>query len=154
MANPTEQDAVQPPAAVPGITMPESLDTGANQEINLPLVGECFLRLRHAATAAHLIHLNTPSYAAHVALGEWYDAIVELADQLAEVAQGVALGEKIGYPDVAFAVEHNPVTLLSGVLAWIQSNRAALSPLSELQNVIDEIMNSTHSAQYKITALN
>lgn len=28
----------------------------------------------HSATVAHLMHLQTKSYAAHVALGDYYDA--------------------------------------------------------------------------------
>lgn len=37
---------------------------------------------------AHRAHLKTKSYAQHVALGEFYDAVVDLADSFAEVAQG------------------------------------------------------------------
>lgn len=37
---------------------------------------------------AHRAHLKTKSYAQHVALGEFYDAVIDLADTFAEVAQG------------------------------------------------------------------
>ena len=37
---------------------------------------------------AHRAHLRTKSYAQHVALGEFYDEVVDLADTFAEVAQG------------------------------------------------------------------
>ena len=37
---------------------------------------------------AHRAHLLTKSYAQHVALGEFYDAVVDLADSLAEVTMG------------------------------------------------------------------
>lgn len=37
---------------------------------------------------AHRAHLRTKSYAQHVALGEFYEAVVDLADSFAEVAQG------------------------------------------------------------------
>ena len=37
---------------------------------------------------AHRAHLRTKSYAQHVALGEFYGAVIDLADTFAEVAQG------------------------------------------------------------------
>ena len=37
---------------------------------------------------AHRAHLLTKSYAQHMALGEFYEAVVDYADRLAEVAQG------------------------------------------------------------------
>ena len=43
-------------------------------------VGTLFL----ARDVAHSVHLNTRSYAKHVALNEFYDSIVDLADKFAE----------------------------------------------------------------------
>ena len=37
---------------------------------------------------AHSVHLNTRSYAKHVALNTFYDEIVDLADKFAEAYQG------------------------------------------------------------------
>ena len=36
--------------------------------------------LLHSATNAHLFHWSTDSFAKHMALGEYYDNIVELTD--------------------------------------------------------------------------
>ena len=47
-------------------------------------VGTLFL----ARDVAHSVHLNTRSYAKHVALNEFYDSIVDLADKFAEAYQG------------------------------------------------------------------
>ena len=47
-------------------------------------VGTLFL----ARDVTHSVHLNTRSYAKHVALNEFYDAIVDLADKFAEAYQG------------------------------------------------------------------
>jgi hypothetical protein len=41
-----------------------------------------------ARDIAHSVHLNTRSFAKHSALNEFYDAIVGLADEFAEVYQG------------------------------------------------------------------
>ena len=44
--------------------------------------------LFHSATNAHFMHLQTDSYAKHVALNEYYDSIIELGDKWAEAYQG------------------------------------------------------------------
>jgi hypothetical protein len=44
--------------------------------------------LLHSATATHFLHLQTASYAAHKALGHYYENIVVLADKFAEAYQG------------------------------------------------------------------
>jgi DNA-binding ferritin-like protein len=48
------------------------------------LIALCF----EARTKAHIAHLQTRSYAAHKALNEYYDGIVDIADSLAEAFQG------------------------------------------------------------------
>ena len=48
------------------------------------LILSCF----HARTVAHLLHLTTRSYAAHKALNEFYDEIIDLVDSFAEAYQG------------------------------------------------------------------
>lgn len=45
--------------------------------------------LLHSSTAAHFLHLQTASYAAHKALGHYYENIVDLADKYAEAYQGI-----------------------------------------------------------------
>ena len=47
-------------------------------------VGALFL----ARDVAHSVHLNTRSYAKHMALNEFYDNIVDLTDKFAETYQG------------------------------------------------------------------
>ena len=48
-------------------------------------------------TYSHMAHLKTSSYAKHKALNKYYDKIVDLADTLAEAAQG-----KYGKLDIPF----------------------------------------------------
>ena len=47
-------------------------------------IGMLFL----ARDVAHSAHLNTRSYAKHVALNGFYDEVIELADKFAEAYQG------------------------------------------------------------------
>ena len=47
-------------------------------------VGQLFL----ARDVAHSVHLNTRSFSKHMALGTFYDEIIDLADAFAEAYQG------------------------------------------------------------------
>jgi len=44
--------------------------------------------LLHSITQTHVFHLQTKSYAEHIALNEFYDGMVGLVDRLAEGYQG------------------------------------------------------------------
>jgi hypothetical protein len=44
--------------------------------------------LLHSATNTHFFHWSTDSYAKHIALGEYYDGIVELTDSVCRSLHG------------------------------------------------------------------
>lgn len=98
----------------------------------------------------HKEHLNTDSYARHVALGSFYDAIIPLADSFAEAWMG-RNGKKIGdLPDLK-----NPkgdiVTILNVHLEIIEETRDFVGKDSTLSNIIDEIVALYLSTLYKLT---
>ena len=70
-------------------------------------VGEIVGILFMSRTYAHMAHLKTGSFAKHKALNKFYDAVVDLADTLAEAGQGewgkldvpyVAMSSDVGDP--------------------------------------------------------
>ena len=71
-------------------------------------------------TMAHMSHLQTSSYAAHVALNEFYDGVLDLADDLAEASQGM-----YGKLDVPFLNTNgnikDPISMLQGHLRQLES---------------------------------
>ena len=89
---------------------------------------------------AHREHLRTRSYAAHVALQEFYEAVVEKADTFAEVYQGTygALGD-VPYGQAA---KGKIDEVLEGHLEGIEDARKAFgaSPCDRpLDNLLDEL---------------
>jgi hypothetical protein len=60
-------------------------------------MGTFILTLLHAATNTHILHWQTKSFAEHMALGEFYEALPGLIDSLVEATQG-ATGEIIQFP--------------------------------------------------------
>jgi DNA-binding ferritin-like protein len=104
-----------------------------------------------ARTKAHQLHLQTKSYAQHKALNEYYDEIIGLADSLAEAYQGRE-GVITKYPKVSLN-DSDPIKLVEQVRTWIDKNRKACSPYSELQNIIDEVQDLNNSTLYKLRNL-
>ncbi len=113
-------------------------------------VGMLFL----ARDVAHSTHLNTRSYAKHVALNEFYDGIIDLADKFAEAYQG-----KYGLI--------GPISLMSAkktgnIVEFLEDQVEDLMEMrykvvdkecTPLQNIIDEILGLYYSTLYKLKFL-
>jgi DUF1680 family protein len=113
-------------------------------------VGMLFL----ARDVTHSVHLNTRSYAKHVALNEFYDAIVDLADKFAEAYQG--RHGLIGPISLMSAKKTTNVTeFLQDQLAELEAARYEVCEKSDtaLQNIIDEIVGQYLSTLYKLRFL-
>ena len=111
------------------------------------LISICF----EARTKAHIAHLQTKSFAAHSALGGYYDGIVGIADSLAEAYQGRE-GIITSYPTITLDAK-DPVKLIEQVRTWVDKNRKACSTYSEIQNIIDELQDLNNSTLYKLKNL-
>ena len=108
-----------------------------------------------ARDLAHREHLQTRSYAQHMALGEFYNTIIEKADDLAEAYQGQS-GELIGNFEIfqnQFDVKI--LDILNGQVDWIKKNRYKIIDKNEtaLHNIIDEILGVYYRALYKLKFL-
>ncbi len=113
-------------------------------------VGTLFL----ARDVAHSVHLNTRSFSKHMALNEFYDAIVDLADKFAEAYQG--RHGMIGPITLMSAKKTGNVTeFLQDSLADIEKMRYDVCDKSDtaLQNIIDEIVGQYLSSLYKLKFL-
>lgn len=103
---------------------------------------------------AHSVHLNTRSFSKHMALGTFYDNIIELADKFAEAYQGKY--GLIGPISLMNARKtSNIVEFLQDQVDEIEKARYELCDKSEtaLQNIIDEIVGLYLSTLYKLKFL-
>ena len=129
------------------------------------LVARCFA----ARTAAHYAHLTTGSYAQHMALGDFYDAVATGADEFFECWQGVYGKQAVSdFPAVRVATG-DPITQLSDLRTWIASNREEACEsyddkdaagaesndvdCTELGNLIDNILAVVDRTIYKLKFL-
>lgn len=109
-------------------------------------------RVFAARDAAHRAHWKTGSYAAHMALGEFYDAAIDALDDVVECHQGTfgLLGD--------FSVECGPVSSIAQYLAaeveWIEANAEVLANENDtISNLIDALAHVYRKAIYKLTKL-
>lgn len=113
-------------------------------------VGTLFL----ARDVSHSVHLNTRSFAKHMALNEFYNNIVDLADKFAEAYQG-----KYGLigPITLMSAKKttNIVEFLTDQYEEIEKERYKVvdKACTPLHNIIDEIVGQYLSTLYKLRFL-
>jgi len=103
---------------------------------------------------AHREHLKTKSFSEHMALGSFYDEIVDLADSFAESYQGFT-GQLIGdIPYYSNEKSGGPVVMLKNLRKLVKESQKNVSMNeSSLSNIVDEIISLFDSTIYKLTFL-
>lgn len=109
--------------------------------------------LMQSRNQAHIYHLQTQSFAAHMALGTYYDGIIDLIDALAESIQG-RYGIIRGYKMLGTIKEDDSaMTYFEGLCKYVESARTTLPQDSYIQNQIDTIVELVESTKYKLKFL-
>jgi hypothetical protein len=102
-------------------------------------------------TAAHLAHLSSESYSQHVALGDFYGALIGLVDQYAEVYMGTG-GRITSFPPIT-PPSGNLISSLTSYLDLIADEQAEDGKNRALGNILDEIQALTAQTLYKLRTL-
>jgi len=108
--------------------------------------------LFYARTITHREHLKTKSYAQHVALGSFYDDVIDVADKLAEAYQGYA-GVMKDIPVFSKVPTEAIDDFLEKQMKSIEKLRVDACELSAIQNIIDEVISLYLSTLYKLRNL-
>jgi len=113
-------------------------------------VGTLFL----ARDVAHSVHLNTRSYAKHVALNIFYDRIIGAADDFAEAYQG-RYGLIGPIPLHSAKKTSNIIEFLESSLGEIEASRYEVCEKTDtaLQQLIDNIVEVYLRTLYKLRFL-
>ena len=117
-----------------------------------PAAAEFFMTLLHAATAGHILHFQTRSFASHMALDAFYSELPALVDSVVEAYQG-RYGLVLDYPDGFSVPAGSPLEFVGALDDYVRSNRSTVASDSELQNLIDEIQQLIDSTLYKLRFL-
>jgi hypothetical protein len=117
-------------------------------------MGEFILTLLHAATNTHILHWQTKSFAEHMALGEFYQALPELIDAVVEATQG-RTQLLVHFPVHYYAPAANGLEELRMLKDYVDEERhkKGIPQDSEIQNLIDEIASQIDSTLYKLRFL-
>lgn len=102
---------------------------------------------------AHIFHLQTPSFAAHKALQNYYEDIVELIDTYVESFQG-RYGILKGYsPTTQLYEDDSALKYFTALQDFVTTAKAQLPQDGELTNTVDEITGLISSTVYKLKFL-
>lgn len=108
-----------------------------------------------ARELAHREHLKVSgpgSLAKHLALNEFYEGIVDLADKFAETYQGkYGIIEDIPLAENEF--KGDILEVLEAQVNWIDEKRDEICDYRPLQNIIDEICGFYWAKLYKLKNL-
>jgi len=124
----------------------------AQLEVPTVTIGEFFLKLLHAATNGHLLHLQTKSYSEHKALQKYYEGLPDLVDSIIEEWQG-AYQIIVEYPATYEAPNPDALTEVTAVRDFLVKNRAIVGDYSSIQNSVDNLMSLLDSTVYRLTFL-
>lgn len=111
-----------------------------------------------ARDLAHKLHLSTKSFAKHMALGDLYDALLAMADDLAEVYQGkYGIMDLLNGDSTAFKTQNTqiePVEFVRMLATWAESKKSEFNPEDTyLLNMWDELLTAIFKAKYKLENL-
>lgn len=117
------------------------------------MIEELIARVFATRNAAHLEHWRTKSFSRHMALGDFYEAIIGNIDSIVEAHQGVfdlvKVGELPAQPKVKDIVAH-----LEDDLLFVAENRQKLAnKLPAIDNLLQDLEHSYMSALYKLKHL-
>ena len=119
------------------------------------IIGQFISTLFASRTQAHIFHLQTPSFAAHKALNDYYDEIVGITDGIAESYQG-KYGIITGYGNIALQEYESCEAIImffETLCMYVEKSRQMLPQDSYLQNQIDEVVALIKSTIYKLRFL-
>ena len=110
------------------------------------------IALMHARTSGHIMHLQTQSFAQHMALDAVYSGLGGLADEFAEAFQGL-YGLIETYPGGYEPPAQEPLAWMVAFGKTVRTMRTKLPQDTELQNIIDEIAALIDGTIYKLRFL-
>jgi len=99
---------------------------------------------------AHLKAKGPGSYAQHVALGDLYDAVSDMADDITESVQGYEGILTISIPATSFM---EPLAYIKGERTKMISAKSKFASMPDIANKIDELIGHFSKTIYKLENL-
>jgi hypothetical protein len=98
----------------------------------------------------HIAHFQTTSYAQHNTLQKYYEGVLELTDEIAEVYFG-CIGKRLNFK-IPASDYMNPETHLKQFKDYMKKNRTVFGmDRTDVQNLIDELIALINKTLYLLT---
>lgn len=121
-------------------------------EVSMTYTVQAFvLCMMHSQTNAHILHLQTRSYAEHKALQHYYEGIDGIIDDYVETYQG-KYGIIEGY-GTEYQAPLKPLEYMVSLSDYLKQARPSLPQDSELLNILDEMAALLDRTIYKLRFL-
>ena len=116
------------------------------------MINELIGRVFVTRDLAHRAHWSTSSFSQHMALGEFYEKIIEDIDGIVEATQGVS---GLVTPDILPGADaENLVDWLKSEADWIETNRDVICMGSNaIANLVDGLVGHYLTTVYKLNEL-
>jgi len=110
--------------------------------------------LLHSRNQAHVFHLQTKSFAEHMALGAYYDGIVELFDGIVEAYQGKydIIASYENFELESYKSNEAVITYLKALAKKVDDTYAKVGD-TYIQNQLDGVTELIYSTVYKLRFL-
>lgn len=108
-----------------------------------------FTTLLEMRDKAHLHHLKTTSYAKHMALGEFYESLLDLTDNLIEAYQGIYGIQNFSISNTEIS---DPISDLTDFYNILENSKSQFKE-TWIVNEIDNICTLTAKTLYKLKFL-
>lgn len=139
------------PKAILSIAI-SKIDSPKEEKMECALV-ELLEKVFTTRNLIHFAHLTTGSFAAHMALGELYEAIVEEVDDIAETYIGT-FGPLSGLETCEAKMPTDIVSYIQAEMDWIKQNRSAIGNGSTaIENLVDDLIGKYSRTLYKLKQL-
>jgi DNA-binding ferritin-like protein len=119
------------------------------------MIEELIGRVFTARNVAHLAHWKATgvgSFAKHMALGDFYDGIIDKLDSLVEAYQGYF--GLVGEPKATPPKSADIIALITIDAAWITKNRSDIcKSVPALENIVDDLVGLYLTTLYKLKNL-
>lgn len=145
------------PAPVPALEVPaeqpeQELPPAPADALEASTPRNLVSKLFSARDKAHQLHLATKSFSQHMALGDFYEELLDLADEIAETTQG-----KYGimHPIVSTPMPGDDAkAFITDLAAWAETAHGYV-PAGDtfLGNLIDELQALIYRTKYKLDNL-
>jgi len=130
-------------------------DAGSENKQMTGAITALVFELLNGVTKIHMAHLKTTSYSAHVAMGDFYDGVGDLADSLAEQWQGISEKLLVFPTTCELPTCDSPeacVKYLKTLYMMCDKVQASCQH-SEILNALDDVKSLINSIKYKLIFL-